>query len=83
MVDQAGAGPSRPLAQGGTELAALRARRDKTHRNLAGLKARNTEREAAVTSAKTNEAAGIARDRLVNALWRRGSRRNASRRSRP
>jgi potassium efflux system protein len=53
----------------GAGLAAIRARRDKTHQRLAGLKARSLERETALAAAKTTEARALARDRLVNALW--------------
>jgi potassium efflux system protein len=49
--------------------AEARARRDKTHQNLAGLKARNLEREAALAEAKTPESRQLAREKISNGQW--------------
>jgi potassium efflux system protein len=56
-------------AKSGGGLAALRADRDKTHQKVASLKARNREREAAVSEAKTDDARTLAREKLTNGQW--------------
>ena len=58
-----------PARKDGAALAAIRARRDKTHQRVSGLKSRNLERETALSEAKTREARESARDRLVNVQW--------------
>lgn len=58
-----------PPLKSGAATAEARARRDKSQMQLAGLKARNADREAALSGARTPEARALAREALVNGRW--------------
>ncbi len=60
---------ARPAPRADLAIAAIRATRDKARVQFDSLKARNLEREAAVASAKTEEAREAARESLINGRW--------------